>query len=160
MRQKPLVPLLLASLTAWSGLACADTLTITFVSLGGPRPTPISPWVAAVMAVAIALIALTMFRRKGTRMFLLAAALVVAGSAFVLPTQSEAISAIALTSSPYTDVQNCSIRTDTFTSAAPQIQLTSISASGTGIHAGSTCAVGTMLTPSSTCTVAWGPGPC
>ena len=122
-------------------------------------PVPLSPWLAAIVAVALGLAALALLRRQSTpRMLLLGAAVIVASSVFVLPRTSNAKIALGLLTSPSLFPVNCaSPGSETFYNALTQdITLTKVAISGPlgiSIGGGGSCKAGATLAPNEFCDV-------
>jgi hypothetical protein len=156
--------LAIASLS-WTLAASAATVTTAFVTLADPIATPLSPWLAAALAVAVALIAWSLFRSKGAqRMFLLAAGTVIAAGGLLMPKDSDAgaTSPTPLVVSPQVESFSCtSLSVDYISGQVRGVQITSVTAgAGAIIDAGTTCAAGMVLTGQATCHINAHTPPC
>jgi hypothetical protein len=156
--------LAIASLS-WTLAASAATVTTAFVTLGGPIATPLSPWLAAALAVAVALIAWSLFRSKGARrMFFLAAGTVIAAGGVLMANDSDAGPAPAtpLVISPQVESFSCtSISVNYISGQVQGVQITSVTpGAGAIIDAGTTCAAGMVLTGPTTCHINAHTPPC
>jgi ABC-type branched-subunit amino acid transport system permease subunit len=151
-----------------AGVASAASVDQLEIDFTFGTPVPLSPWLAAIVAVALGLAALALLKRHGTpRMLLLGAAAIVAFGVFALPQATPANPGLSLTSSPTLMQVSCATNPDTFffNATGKAITLTRVAINsggslGSSLNGGS-CHAGATLAPNAGCDVVIAlPGTC
>jgi len=168
-KTKYLNPVLGAAALCSSGVALADTVTITLGAGAATTAVPLSPSVMAMIAALVALGGYVALKNRKARGFLLAMITFgVAGAAFWFQQPAEATLVPDLTNTQLSATFNgCSFGTTlTFQNqSANSVSITGIvddgNPNGSSINVGSsTCQVNSSVGASATCTIVVSPGMC